>query len=143
MISQTAEYALRAVTHLAYRAGTPQTAKQISDATLVPAPYLAKVLQGLARHGLIQSQRGFHGGFNLVPSPADLNVWQVIEAVDPIPRIRSCPLGIGTHGLNLCPLHRLLDDSMAAAEEALKSSTLEQIITTPSRSKPLCTTESS
>jgi len=111
MISQTAEYALRAVTHLAYRAGTPQTAKQISDATLVPAPYLAKVLQGLARHGLIQSQRGFHGGFNLVPSPADLNVWQVIEAVDPIPRIRSCPLGIGTHGLNLCPLHRLLDAS--------------------------------
>ena len=54
MISQTAEYALRAVVYLAGTAGAPRTTSQISAATAAPAGYLSKVMQGLSRARLDQ-----------------------------------------------------------------------------------------
>jgi Rrf2 family nitric oxide-sensitive transcriptional repressor len=137
MISQTAEYALRAITHLAF-AGTPQTVKQICEATLVPAPYLSKVLQGLSHSGLVHAHRGVRGGYSLARSPEDLTIWQVVQAVDPLPRILTCPLGLISHGINLCPLHRRLDNAMEMVEKAFKESTLADIISEPTKSKPLC-----
>lgn len=138
MISQTAEYALRAITHLAFNAGTPQTNKQISESTRVPTPYLSKVLQSMTRAGLIHSQRGLHGGFTLLRKPEDLTVYEVVQAVDPLPRIRTCPLGLAAHGVNLCPLHRRLDDAMALVEKAFRDSTIADVISEPTASKPLC-----
>lgn len=138
MISQTAEYALRAITHLAFNMGTPQTNKQISEATHVPLSYLSKVLQGLTRAGLIRSQRGLRGGFTLAQTPEDLTVYAIIQAVDPLPRIHTCPLGLKAHGTNLCPLHRRLDDAMSFVETAFKESTIADLITQPTTSRPLC-----
>src|SRR5205809_7648491 len=87
MISQTAEYALRAIVHMAIHPDEPQTAQQISNGTYVPVPYLSKVLQALVRGDLIHSQRGLHGGFTLRKSPEDLTVYEIVQAVDPIRRI--------------------------------------------------------
>jgi Rrf2 family protein len=141
MFSQTAEYALRAVVFLASRHGTPHTAQQIAEATRVPAGYLAKVMQGLSRAGLVHAQRGLHGGFTLVASPEEITVLDVLRAVDPIRRIRSCPLGIKGH-INLCPLHRRLDQALGMVENALKESTIAELLTEPDRRKgipvPLC-----
>src|SRR5688572_19877331 len=103
MVSQTAEYALRAVVCLGSQADTPMTTQQIADATRVPAGYLSKVLQALGRAGLVHSQRGLHGGFTLGRPMDQLSVLDVINAVDPLKRIERCPLGLATHGTNLCP----------------------------------------
>src|SRR5689334_18543405 len=65
MVSQTAEYALRAVVCLGNQAGTPLTTQQIAEVTRVPVGYLAKVMQALGRGGIVSSQRGLHGGFTL------------------------------------------------------------------------------
>jgi Rrf2 family protein len=141
MFSQTAEYALRAVVHLAARSGAPQTTQQIAVATRVPAGYLAKVMQSLSRAGVVHSQRGLHGGFTLSAPAAELTVLDVIQAVDPIRRIRSCPLGIKGH-LNLCPLHRRLDQAISLVEDALRQSTIAELLTEPSQARgipiPLC-----
>jgi Rrf2 family nitric oxide-sensitive transcriptional repressor len=141
MFSQTAEYALRAVVYLAAQGEEPRTTQQIAEATRVRPGYLAKVMQELSRHGLVHSQRGLHGGFTLTRSPNDLTVYDVIQAVDPLQRIRSCPLGIKGH-LNLCPLHRRLDDALKSVEEALKGSTIGELLLEPERSRgipiPLC-----
>lgn len=137
MISQTAEYALRAIVFLADQ-GVSQTTQQIAKATRVPAGYLSKVLQGLARAKLVHSQRGLHGGFTLLKSPQDLTVWEVVDAVDPIQRIHSCPLGLKSHGVTLCPMHRRLDDAAALVEEAFRSSTVQELLDEPTSSKPLC-----
>src|SRR5262245_46906388 len=118
MFSQTAEYALRAVVYLAAQGGEPRTAQQIAEVTRVPAGYLSKVMQALSRAGLVHSQRGLGGGFTLAVPPADLTVLDVVQAVDPIRRIKSCPLGIKGH-VNLCPLHRRLDQAIALVEKAL------------------------
>ncbi|MCA9218255.1 MAG: Rrf2 family transcriptional regulator, partial [Planctomycetales bacterium] len=94
MISQTVEYALRAIVTIAQYDGVPCTAQQIADITHVPAAYLSKMLQGMARSGLVDSKRGLHGGFVLKKAPSELTIWDVVEAVDPFKRIRECPLGI-------------------------------------------------
>src|SRR5215472_15068949 len=97
MFSQTAEYALRAVVSLADSCGQPLTTQQISTATQVPLDYLAKVMQALGRSGLVESQRGKQGGFRLT-RPADaLTILDVLNAVDPVARIRSCPLHLKGH----------------------------------------------
>ncbi|MGH7140821.1 MAG: RrF2 family transcriptional regulator, partial [Pirellulales bacterium] len=93
MISQTAEYALRAIVYLADQSETPQTTQQIAEVTRVPAGYLAKVMQGLSRAGLVRAQRGLHGGFTLAVSAKKLTVLDVVRAVDPLRRIEHCPLG--------------------------------------------------
>jgi Rrf2 family protein len=137
MISQTAEYALRAIVYLAGQQ-TPQTTGEIAATTRVPAGYLSKVLQALARGGLVNSQRGLHGGFTLTADPKKLSVWEVIDAVDPLQRIKTCPLGLKAHGVNLCPMHKRLDDALAAMEKAFKASTVAELLADPNPSKPLC-----
>jgi len=142
VISQTAEYALRAVVWLA---GHPQRALstlEISKATKIPGGYLSKVLQGLARSGLVLSNPGRAGGFRLNRAPHDIRVLDVINAVDGVQRIRSCPLGLRSHGTVLCPLHKRLDDAMAMVERAYASSTIAELIAEPSPSTPLCESKS-
>ncbi len=138
MFSQTVEYALRAVVHLADRGPSARTTDQIAEATLVPKAYLSKILQGLGRAGVVHSRRGIGGGMTLVKDPADLSLLEVIDAVDPIGRIRTCPLGLASHGVNLCPLHRRLDDALASVEDAFRRTTLAEILAEPTASPPLC-----
>jgi Rrf2 family protein len=141
MFSQTVEYALRAVVYLASQEGAPRTTQEIAQTTQVPTGYLSKVMQGLGRKHLVQSQRGLHGGFTLTRPSHELTVLDVIEAVDPIRRIRSCPLGIKGH-INLCPLHRRLDNAMKLVEDALRKSTIAELLAEPERARgipiPLC-----
>jgi len=137
MISQTVEYALRAVVFLADQ-GEPRTTQQISEHTKVPAAYLSKVMQSLGRANLVHSQRGLHGGFALARTAEQLSIWDVVQAVEPMQRIRTCPLELDAHRVRLCPLHKRLDDAMAMIEEAFKTTTLAEILAEPTTSKPLC-----
>ena len=138
MLSQTVEYALRAIVYLANEIPRPQTVEQIADRTLVPPAYLSKVLQNLGRGGIVSSQRGVKGGFQLLIPPDKLTVLQVVNSVDPLQRIKECPLGLSTHGSNLCPLHRRLDDALAELERAFTGTTIAEILSEPGRSVPLC-----
>ncbi|WZP00071.1 Rrf2 family transcriptional regulator [Isosphaeraceae bacterium EP7] len=138
MFSQTVEYALRAVVYLADVAPSARTTDQISAATKVPKAYLSKVLQGLARSGIVRSQRGIGGGMALEKAPADLTLLDVINAVEPIRRIKTCPLDLKSHGVHLCPLHRRMDDALAAVEKAFRDTTLAELLADPNPSVPLC-----
>src|SRR5215470_527471 len=105
VLSQTVEYALRAAVYLADQAPSARTTEQIAEATRVPHAYLSKVLQSMARGKIVTSQRGLHGGFLLARQPDQISILEVVNAVDPVQRIRECPLGFPAHGVNLCPLH--------------------------------------
>ena len=129
---------MRAVVYLADQAPAPQTSEQISVATKVPNHYLSKVLQLLGRAELLHSQRGLGGGFTLAEDPKTLTLLAVVNAVEPIRRIRSCPLDIAAHGVNLCPLHRRLDDALATVEKAFADATIEEILSGRQGSVPLC-----
>lgn len=138
MFSQTVEYALRAAVYLAGEAPEPRTTDQIAEATRVPKAYLSKVLQGLVRGGVVHSRRGMGGGMTLVKPPGELTILEVVDAVEPIGRIATCPLGLESHGVNLCPLHRRLDNALASIEVAFRRTTLAEVLAEPTGSVPLC-----
>ena len=139
MFSQTAEYALRAVACLARQLPEPMTTRQIAHASRVPAGYLAKILQALARAGIVTGQRGLNGGFLLARPPGELTLLDVVRVADGSSRITACPLGIPEHGTDLCPLHRRLDDAVAVAEQTLAGVTVAQVLAeSPDRRQPLC-----
>ena len=137
MLSKTAEYALRTAACLASRAGVVESADALCEQTQVPRRYLNKVLQDLVRAGLVDSRSGPGGGYSLAQSPDDVSILDVVNAVSPLERIRSCPLGLPAH-TDLCPLHKQLDLAYAATEKAFASVTIGQILRTRSRSIPLC-----
>ncbi|HJN66994.1 MAG: Rrf2 family transcriptional regulator [Pirellulales bacterium] len=138
MIAQTVEYALRAVIHLAYRAPGAQTTEQLATATLVPKAYLSKVLQGLVAQGIVSSRRGVGGGMTLAKLPEELSILDIVNAVDPLQRIHTCPLGFTEHGSKLCPLHQRLDNALAQVEEAFGSTNLAEVLADLEGSVPLC-----
>lgn len=114
----------------------------IAEKTKVPTHYLAKVLQQLSNAGLIAGRRGVRGGYRLA-RPADaITLKDVVNAVAPVERITSCPLGLSNHGSNLCPLHRLMDRVAASVIEILDDKTLAQLVEDGgTTSKPLCDSE--
>lgn len=137
MLSQTAEYALRAVVFLGEQYGSPCTTREIAEATQVPNGYLSKVLQALNRGGLVRSQRGLHGGFQLRSSPADVSLLDVLEVVEPLRRVRSCPLGLPEHAERLCPLHQRLDDAVAMLERCFRTTSVADLIVDGQQLNPL------
>lgn len=138
MFSQTVEYALRAVVFLAQHPDRSRTTEQVAEATKVPPAYLAKLMQGLVRAGVVRSQRGVGGGVMLARVPDELTLLEVVNAVDPIKRITTCPLDLASHGVHLCPLHKRLDSALAMVEDAFRSTTLAEVLNEPSPSVPLC-----
>ena len=128
MISQTAEYALRAIVFLAENPTVSHTTQEIAAATQVKPAYLSKVLQNLSRNGLVTSQRGLGGGFVLAKPPAEINLYDVMQSVDPLQRVHSCPLKIQAHATNLCPLHRRLDHAMALVEKSFRETHLSDLM---------------
>ena len=140
MFTQTVEYALRIVVHLADKSPESRTTVEIAEATRIPKAYLSKVIQGLVRASIIQSNRGYGGGVKLLKAPKDLTILDVVNAVEPIKRIQFCPLRLKSHGIDLCPLHKRMDNALASVEDALRHTTLAEVLSEPTNSHPLCET---
>ncbi|MEM1026755.1 MAG: Rrf2 family transcriptional regulator [Planctomycetota bacterium] len=137
-VSQTADYALRAVVWLAHtwapQGGAPQTAPQLAEATGVPASYLPKVLQPLIRCGILGGQRGLHGGYYLQIDPASISVLDVLRCVDPThpekpgqsePGEDASITAPGLRALNQL-LHTVLDDEQRRFAETPIASLLNE-----------------
>jgi Rrf2 family protein len=139
VISQTAEYALRAVVHLAAREDTrPASAQEISRATKVPVGYLQKILRMLARADILTAQRGSGGGFALAKVSSAICVLDVLNATEAgVSRIERCPLGIPGH-VRLCSLHGLLDEQIARTEQIFSSTSIASLVEGIGDSRPLC-----
>jgi len=139
VLSQTTEYALRAIVFLASNDESAMTAQQVADGTKVPARYMSKVLQSLGKAGVVNAQRGLHGGFTLARSADQITILDVINVIDPLQRIERCPLGLTSH-VKLCPLHRRIDEAVSYIEKVFDSTTIAELLAENSDSKPLCDT---
>lgn len=132
MLSQTSEYALRAMVCLADSAVADKeryvNVPDIAASTKVPLTYLSKILQALTREQFVQQKRGIKGGFRLVGAPAEITLLSIVQLFDEIERIRSCPLKIKGHGRTLCPLHSTLDKAACALITSFSTTTLQDLI---------------
>lgn len=96
LLPQTAEYALRAVLHIASHE-SPARVTQIATAIGVPQNYLAKTLNQLVRVGILASTRGPAGGFQLAMPAEEITLERIVSAFTGM-RVRRCLLGLGTCG---------------------------------------------
>ena len=106
ILSQASKYALRAAIHLAKNGEQPQLSRDIAAAIDVPGQYLAKILQDLARHGVLTSAEGRGGGFRLSGSAKDVELLTVVRAIEGQDFGEGCVLGLPECSpLDPCPLH--------------------------------------
>lgn len=135
MLSQTSEYALRAMVWLANRSLKDlhfYNVTEIAEATRVPHSYLSKILQTLTRAHLLQKKRGIKGGYSLKSLPEQISLLSIIENFDKIERILTCPLKLKEHAEALCPLHSELDKLACTLRSSFTKTTLKDFINLPS-----------
>jgi FeS assembly SUF system regulator len=111
-LTKKADYGLIAVRHLtmaASRSRTSASAKDIADAYQIPLPLLSKVLQKLARGGLLASEQGTNGGYRLARAAQDISALEVIRAIDgPIILTQCFTEHTGCDHSALCPVREPL-----------------------------------
>lgn len=90
-LTKKADYGLIALRHLAVAGeGVSASAKDISDCYHLPLPLLSKVLQKLAKGGLLASEQGTNGGYRLARSAADISTLEAVRIIDGPIILTSC-----------------------------------------------------
>src|SRR3954468_15861304 len=92
-LSKKADYALMAMKHLARTADSASastSAREIAEQYDIPIELMAKVLQRLARSGLLTSHQGTRGGYTLSKSTVSISVADIIEAIDGPLTVTAC-----------------------------------------------------
>ncbi len=90
-LSKKADYALIAMKHLAVRPDAASaSAREIAEQYDIPVELMAKVLQRLARRGLVTSHQGTRGGYRLSKAPSVISVADIIQAIDGPLTVTAC-----------------------------------------------------
>ena len=93
--SQSSKYAIRAFVNLASQPdGQFAMVKNIAEEEEIPAHFLAKILQQIARKGLLKSSKGPTGGFCLKVPAQKLKLIDIVEAVDGLNNFNACAGGL-------------------------------------------------
>lgn len=112
MLSNSCRYGIRAVIYLASQpVHTANTGiKQISEDLDLPSPFLAKILQELAKQKILSSSKGPHGGFSLLKDPKKIKLIDIVRAIDGEGFFTNCVMHSGKCGgmkknKKFCSLH--------------------------------------
>ena len=138
LLSEACDYGLRAVIWLAQRPPEPYKVKEIAEGTRAAPGYLIKVLQELTKAGILTARRGSQGGFTLQSDPAVLTALDVINAIDPLERIETCPLQLESHSRELCLMHRCVDEAMVTIEASFRQTTIQDVVSGVPASTTFC-----
>jgi FeS assembly SUF system regulator len=128
-LSKLADYGIVIMTHLARPGGLQASAQEIAQATRVPQPMAQKILKALAREGLLRSQRGVKGGYELARAARLITVAQIIEALDGPIAITDCVDGAQGDCVieSLCPARTNWERINSAIRDALEEVTLAEM----------------
>ena len=112
MLSSSSKYGIRAVTYIASNSqnGSKIGIKQISEDLGLPTPFLAKILQLLAKQKILSSSKGPHGGFALLKDPKKITLLDIITTIDGNDVFDNCimhnmPCVAVDHQKLMCPVH--------------------------------------
>jgi Rrf2 family protein len=117
LAEHTAEQALLPVQAAGSKTGFAQSAKDIADAYHIPPQLLAKILQTLARAGLLVSHAGTNGGYALARPASDISAFEVIRAIDGPLFITSC---ITIHGACDLAGHCTIKEPLRKVNDSIK-----------------------
>lgn len=113
MLSNTCKYAIRSLIYLANFSinGKKIGIKKISEDLQIPAPFLGKILQSLAREKILSSTKGPHGGFSLGRKPEEISLFDIVTHVDGEEYFNNCiirlePCSCYDEEITTCPVHK-------------------------------------
>ena len=132
-ISEASNLAIHALGYLShFRDGDLRSTAEIARVLRVSEAHLGKVLQRLAKFGLVSSTRGARGGFRLARDPGDVSLLEIIELLDGPITGEECLLGkpVCQHGK--CILSGLLSAVHGLVRKHLQKTTLKQFALDPS-----------
>ncbi len=140
-LTKKADYALMAMKHLAeHAAGASRSAKDVADAFGIPPEALAKILQRLAKAGLLHSQHGINGGYVLARPAHTISAFEVIQAIDGPLFITSCVTQRGecdqTDRCNIREPLRKVNESIEAVLRRIKISHMREEVEEPATASP-------
>ena len=130
MLSNSSKYAVKAVLFLALNSSEENKVmvKDIAEPINVPQAYIAKLLQELAKEGIISSARGSKGGFYLNESNLNTTLMNIIHVIDGDKRLNTCMLSLEKCNKEKpCPLHKILYPSRSNILSSLKSKTIKEL----------------
>ena len=128
MFSKTCEYAIRAVIFIAQKSafGVSAGIKEIAKGIASPEHFIAKILQGLSRKGLVQSVKGPNGGFYLDENSRKNTLADIVEAIDGDKLFNGCALGLkNCSEKKPCPLHEEFKAIRTQLHQMLQSATVD------------------
>jgi Rrf2 family protein len=140
-LTNAADYAVRAMIHIAC---LPENAValrgDVARAYGIPSSFMAKILRQLVRAGLLQSSRGVHGGFALARSASEINLLEVVEAIEGPLALTDCMgEGTGCEWSDECPANLVWQEVQTGMADVLRRATLEALVSAPRRNrKVLC-----
>lgn len=131
MLSQTAEYALRAVIQLALEPdGAPIQAAELASRLRLPANYLAKTLMALGRAGVVSGTRGKGGGYQLARPASRITLADVIAPFERLEGPSWCLLGRPEcSDRHPCPAHHRWKAATAQATAFYRATTIDALLT--------------
>ena len=132
-LGKKADYGLIALRHLAaQRLRASCSAKEIAQTYGMPAELVAKVLQKLAKIGLLASQHGTNGGYALARNPSQINAFEVIRALEGPLFITSCVTDRSEcHQMTKCTVREPLRKVNDAIATALRQVTIASLVSEP------------
>ena len=137
-ITRQADYALRAMLYLAQQEPTQRAAtSQIAEIQHIPPSFLAKIISQLSIAGLIHTSRGARGGVTLAREPGEINLLEVVEAIDGPILLNECTADNSTctFGEN-CPIHDLWCSAQDELVNRLRNTSFAQFVTTSPALQP-------
>ena len=132
-VTKLTDYATVVMTVLAARPGEVLSAPELAEQAGLEAPTVAKVLKPLAAAGLVAGFRGANGGYRLARTAADINLVEIVEAMEGPLAMTECSVHDGQCGIEAsCGVRanwRRINDVVA---DALRGVTLAQMLRAPS-----------
>jgi len=128
-ITRQADYAVRAVLHLA-RNGDQRTATSlIAEEQKIPASFLAKIISQLSIAGFLHTSRGARGGVTLARPPRDITLLEVVEAIDGPIQLNECVGNKGSCSFeDNCPLRPVWCDAQEELVNKLKGTNFADML---------------
>ena len=129
-ISRGVEYAIRAMLDVAETEGKDvATTRAVAERKGIPKVFLPKIVQRLVQSGLLRAYRGPAGGIVLSRSPGEINLRQIIEAMDGPIALNSCLIMPGEcPRQSICPIHEIWVKAQENLLTSLESITLAHLV---------------
>ncbi len=128
-ITKQTDYAIRCVLYLSQNHSEVKVVDEIARAKSIPKVFLAKILQKLARAGIVRSHRGVKGGFELAKRPKDISLLDVIEAIEGPVAMNICAIDKRMCNLsNTCSVHPVWIKLREETERKLRRYNFERLL---------------